>query len=105
MRIEVTSRVLITNVRLSRSVSTLAVAQKAPNTGSLLPFDHTEMADRNIRVFPLKDSGSGSYTFIWVPLVVFITFGQSVSSALLNPNASRKADNKKHFMDNFFMFI
>src|SRR6478736_10544753 len=82
IRIEVTSRLFIKMVRLSRSVSTLAVAQKAPKTGSLLPFDKTEMAERNIRIFPLKDSGSGSYTLIWVPLAVLISFGQS-SDALL----------------------
>src|SRR6202795_454077 len=105
MRIEVTSSVFITMVLLSRSVSTLAVAQKAPKTGSLLPFESTDTADRNISIFPLKDSGSGSYTLICVPFEVFMTFGQSVSFARLNPKASRQTDKNKHFMINCFIFI
>src|ERR1035438_7093910 len=92
--IEVTSRLLMVSVRLSRSVSTLAVPQNAPKTGSLLPLPKIEIAERNISVLPLNDSGSGSYTFICVPLLVFINLGHS-SAARLKPKASRQLDRER----------
>src|ERR1700730_2920971 len=103
IRMDVTASELIIIVRLSRSVSTLAVPQKAPKTGSLLPPDRTEIADRNIKVFPLNDSGSGSYTFICVPLSVLITLGQSLSSARLKPKDNTETKSSKNFTLNFFI--
>src|SRR5258708_39364154 len=76
--------------RVSRSVSTLEVDHNVPNTGSGLVFSCTDIAERDLRIFPAKESGWGWYIFIVVPSGAKMVFGQS-SWALALPIVYRKA--------------